>query len=301
MSIKYQKPIVGGFISQSNNKLIFNDLKNESCLCVIDVNGKKLRTISDDVDIFCVKDENIYFTNKIGSSITRIKVDGSEKDAIYFHDYSLPNEYECKNSDSFIHDISCMAIVEDSIYFSELIGERLIKINIDGTNEKIIRHDILHDMNIVGNNIFFIDENDRKIHKIVNFHQTINSTLVKEEVVAPYSNIYSLYAVDNHVFFTNSDIGSSLFSMRLEDNCIQTIIEDPVTQYVVEDNYIYYINSLDNNTMYRKCLHENQIKRISSICHVIKFRIIGKWIYFYNNNYDLFRVLEDGTLEERII
>lgn len=136
-------------VAEYDNKLFFQNFKDESKLYCMDLDENKIKKISDDsVANFTIDNGDIYYIDMADGKIVMLKTDGTNRKVL-----------EKTNATWNI------AVFEDWIYYSSNDG--IFRIKNDGSNMEKISNVYAHTLHVYNGNVYFSssNENDEGLYK----------------------------------------------------------------------------------------------------------------------------------------
>ncbi len=217
----------------------------------------------------------------------------------------------------------------DWIYFSNSAdGDRLYRINLDGTGYVQLNNDPSMDINILGNWIFYTNGNDeRRVYKIrtdgtertritldkamyitvdeewIYFsNRDDNGTMYRarhdgsQRAYVNSDNSGDLNAVDGWIYYWNADDGGKIYKIR-SDGTGRTRINNDYSRGVrVAGDWIYYRNGHDGGKIYKIRTDGTERTKLNDDSSS-SLNVVGDWIYYinYSDGGRLYRIRTDGT------
>lgn len=220
-----------------------------------------------------IVDDFIYFIcyGNPFYKISRLKTDGTDKQELYSYDSGL------------------LHIFEDKIYFTA--GERIAKMNLDGSELTYFNDEKGGDINVVEGWIYFDDPLKSELFRMKDDGES-KSYVISSFSGYARSNYYTI--VGNKIYYSDGEQGN-IYKTNLNGSNKELISNDKDTTYLnVNDGWIYYALRKDNYDLYKiKIDGTERTKLLDGQCRNIN--IIENWIFFVDENKDMYRIDTDGS------
>lgn len=269
-----------------NGNIYFVNNKDNDRLYRVDASGKSIKVTNDSVYNVNIVDDWIYYCDSLEGRIIKMKVDGSEKRAIYSG------------------KATSLCMYDQWIYF--VSSGTVCKVDLDGNKfEKVIDNSEkrIKSIKMYGGIIYgFVEEirgSDNSIIKkgeLIKFSSTgeeIN-TLIIEKSIGEFTihGGYLYYAYDH--------------SKRIDSNFMEVNDFAGLIKCVSKEGIIYQNYGNEGNIYYITDLNGNDSKLISSLNGqtIINVNIIGDWIYYSEHNdgyYKWYKIKLDGSERQEIV
>ena len=160
-----------------------------------------------------------------------------------------------------------------------------------GNKEYLITDETAYSINVVGNDIYYLTVSDNNSIDIKTV-KTNGDSLRKIKSI--YTSVSKIYVQDGYIYYaTNKDI-DGIARINIETNEETIITTANIQDFQVLEDTIYFTDNI--NHIYKMALAGVEVKRISEDLRVKQFQILGKWIYFLDeDNGTLNKVRLDGT------
>lgn len=289
----------GSFISLEEEHYFIN-YKDNNSLYITNDNNLKTKIYNEQIKNLTAYKGWIYFTDHIGSTIFRIKPDGKNKEIVYKSEVYVEEEISSIKYyyDDSIMNISNIIIKGEWIYFNEYVGESLKRVRTDGKDVVILQRGLSSNINVAGEYIYFLNEFDGKIHRIVDCINKESSNEI-ENLAWEVPDITQLYIINKYAYFIqleekkntmfNLKVGK-IYKMNLESNDLKKLCDDVVAAIDFGEKYIFYINALDSYSLYRMDIDGSGAVRLSKAKNIIKIKVIGLNVFFITNNNSLYKI-----------
>lgn len=295
----------GSFVSL-DKEYYFINYKDNYSLYRMNVNNSISKIFNEKIKNLTAHKKWIYFTDHVGSAIFRITPDGKNKEIVYKSDiYGEEdiNSIEYCYDDS-IMNISNITIKDEWIYFSEYVGESLKKVRTDGRDVVILQRCLSSNINIVDEYIYFLNEFDGRIHRIVdelNHNENCNKIAhlaweVPDMIQLNITNNYAYFIQpkrNEHAMF-NLKRGK-IYRMNIENNHLKMLYDDAIAMDFGE-KYIFFVNALDSYSLYRMDFDGSGAVRISKAINIMKIKVIGQYVFFITEDNSFYKLnIFDGN------
>ena len=147
------------------------------------------------------------------------------------------------NTNGNIHENGHIAQNEDWIFFS-FYGS-LYRVNRNSEGSELLLNDTCYELNVVNNNIFFIQGTPGFIFKM-DLNGKNKSQITKDRVA-------NMIVVGNHIYYrlsSEDDRWGQIYKTDLNGKHLQLIIEK-AGEFAIDDGYIFYSNGTDGYSLYR--------------------------------------------------
>ncbi|MCY6372565.1 DUF5050 domain-containing protein [Clostridium ganghwense] len=261
----------------------------------------------DTVMYFKIKDNPIkkynHELNERGNTCGNINNGGEfvqKGDWIYYCDY-VNGLYKMKSNGTekfmITNDVvDNINVMGNWIYYRD---NGLYKIKTDGTNKTELDDNNVAIINVVGEWIYYINMSDRgKIYKM-KIDGTSKTSLSQYEYEA-----YNLIVDEGWMYFSNTLNGYSIYKMKTDGTQLVKLNSDESYDVNVIDDWIYYCNFSDNKKLYKMRVDGTGKIELSDsqVCNV---NVLGNNVYFINatgirKGGDLYRISIDGEQETQL-
>lgn len=177
---------------------------------------------------------------------------------------------------------------DDSIFYNKY-ENGIVKIK--NGKEYQITNETAYSMSVVQDTIYYLttsNSNGLDIKSVKTNGDSLNT------ITTIYTNLSKIYVKDGYIYYAISRNTDGICKINIETGEQNTISNLSVQDFVVDDNEIYFTDSINN--LYKMNTNGLEVKKIVSDFPVKKIQILGKWIYFYSEIDDaLCRVKKDGS------
>ncbi|MDD4615252.1 MAG: DUF5050 domain-containing protein [Caldisericia bacterium] len=252
-----------------------------------------------------------YLDNSTNHGIYKIRTNGTEgiivihgyadninvgEDGLYYiggyHSSILKLAFGKDQTTVICNDIvRDMSIVEDWIYFNTYHPESgIFRIRTDGTKKIKLTEDTGYCMNVTNDWVYYIDsEYKKKLYKM-----RVDGT---ERMKVCDDHISFINVVGDWIYYTNPEDSGRLYKMRTDGTDKMKITEDIARIFNVSDSWVYYRSGLDHKKLYkiridgtdRTKLMDDQPFEFEHIS------VVEDWVYCHSRANKVFRVHTDGT------
>jgi hypothetical protein len=214
----------------------------------------------------------IYYCSPADTKLYRTDPDGMGK--LILTDY--PNVFSINASDEWV-------------YYCQEPDQGIFKVRTDGTEKMQLVDEYCEYLYVVGDWIYYKDDNDMKIHKAKAADGSEN-TPVSEDTVD------SFYTDGDWIFFIDEWSGSSMLHRMRTDGTENALLYDGrCTQAIPEGQWLFFINSEDEYVCRMKT-NGSDFEKLKDI-HAGSINVADGWIYFSNilDENKLYKVKTDGN------
>jgi len=223
--------VTGGTSVKSDDWIYFVNYADSNFLYKIKTDGTGETKISDDA-AFCLnfyKDWLYYVNSSDNNKIYKIKTDGSERTVV--SDISSAN----------------LLVYDDWIYFINNTFEessddynKVFRIKTDGTGKEKINNDKTSMFNIVGDNLYYVEQNEQKMYRI----KTDGSD--KTKIIDAKISFFNV--VGNNIFYLDAeDENNNIMKMNIDGTGTVKLSEDKAAPFNVSGDWIYYGNTIKDS------------------------------------------------------
>lgn len=183
-----------------------------------------------------------------------------------------------------------LAIESDGVTFYNKYEKGIFKIK--NGKEYQITEETAYSMNIVGNIIYYLtasSSGEIDVKKV----ETNGNSLTKIGTI--HTSISKIYVVDGYLYYySNENNVDGIAKMDVNGNNKTIITTANIQDFQVLDNEIYFTDNINN--LYKMTTTGTELERIVSDSIVKKIQVVGKWIYYYDEEEGaLCKVKTDGT------
>jgi len=201
----------------------------------------------------------------------------------------------CKNnSDETNGNLANMGLaVEDNgtIYYNKY--EKGI-FSVKGDKELQLTDETAYSLNIYKDKIYYLS--------IADFNNVVIKCVDidgknRTNIATVYTTISKIYVQNGFIYYASNNGNGGIARISLKDKSEEIILSQKLQDFEVVNNDVFYIN--DQNKICKFSAQENVI--LNDTVNAKKIQIVGKWIYYYDENENaLFRLSKDGTEKELI-
>ncbi|MEN2775002.1 DUF5050 domain-containing protein [Acetivibrio clariflavus] len=281
----YHSPFLA--IAESNNRLFYQNFKDEGKLYSMDLNGNSISKLSNDSILnFTIYDDSVYYINSTDGKIVVLKTNGSDKrvlentnanwNIIGFKDWifytSNDGIYRVKNDGSKLEKISdilahTLTVYGDNIYFSSNYEnqEGLYKADLNGKNAIRIYNKAVNYFSIYKNNIFFSNIDDNYcLYKIATDGSNLEKVRSSNKDIIISTGTFDIF--NGELYFTNESLEneSYLFKLNIDTNNLTKLSKIEATTIKVFNQYIYLYHPSYNGRLYRLNITGKNLEEIFS-------------------------------------
>jgi hypothetical protein len=172
-------------------------------------------------------------------------------------------------------------------------GGKLCKMKPDGSDFQVLSDDRPCYINVVGDWLYYIKQNDTVSYegKIIKISK--NGTDRKELYIANCSN---MTVVGEWVYFINISEGNKIYKMKTDGSQLTKLNDTKSYRLQYEDGWLYYSSQINENTrpLYKMSVLEASMP-IKVMNNVSYFLVNRGWIYYYNFKEKMYKIKNDGT------
>jgi hypothetical protein len=259
-----------------------------------DGTGKK-KLSSGIVERLVIDGDWLYFiiSEDVGvDKIRRVKKDGTGNTQLFKNDF--PNDI-----------FSNLVVANGKLYF--VYNSTLFSSNLDGTNKQMVY--------ILGTQRSFTIYNNQIYYNTYNPDGYIFRVNLDCTGFTRITNVGSYdFTVDgNWIYYVNGSDGDKLYrasisgetyelpyaesdfsnTLGIKDQVIEKISDDEAVTPVVKDGWVYYLNRVDNYTIYKVRIDGSGRTKLTNSTGAIN-NVIGNWLFFSYGKVT-YRIKTDGT------
>lgn len=291
--------VKGEKIVEDEDMIYFINYEDNMSLYKMDKNGDNKVKLSDGgVTSLAIAENWIYYNVNNSkeyphnSELYKMKTDGREKRKIVDGD-SIRSYYVI--NDTIIYLAEETNLVESNIGIR--LNRRVKKIyrtDTDGTDKQLINDDGPTDIQIQGDDIFYVKSGSWYLYKS-DFEKN-NDIQMNREITE------DIQLQDNWIYYRNRYRNSTIYKIRNDGMGRQSLSDLPVKEMIVKGEWIYYIDSIGNSAKIYKIktdgTSEIQISSKERVRELIG--VVGEWIYYEDKEGKMKRLKVDGSTVQEI-